>query len=323
MNLLGLTAIGSYIPEGRRSNYDRMVEFGIDASFIENRIGVRRVAVKQEGEQTSDLCVAAFRNLQSIVAFNPLSVDALVVVTQNPDQSIPHTLAIVHGKLDLPARCACFDISLGCSGYVYGLSILLGFMEHCGLGTGLLFTADPYSPIIDPTDKNTALLFGDAATVSLVDHRYAFRTVEFTFGTAGTRYEDLCRQGQTLSMNGRSIYDFIVENVPRDIQTLLDRSHLSVGAIDRFLFHQGSRHLVETLAKRLKIDPARAPYKIEDYGNTVSSSIPLLLKDELVDRSVHNLVISGFGVGLSWASAVLTRAEGLSYDHLSGGSRHD
>ncbi len=308
--MLGITAIGSYIPEGRHSNYDRMAGFGVDAAFIENRIGVRRVAVKGEDEQTSDLCVAAFRDLQTRVAFDPASIDAVVVVTQNPDRNIPHTSAIVHGKLDLSEHCACFDVSLGCSGYVYGLSILLGFMERGGLGRGLLLTADPYSMIVDPADKNTAMLFGDAATVTLLDENYAFRPIDFTFGTAGSRHEDLYCQGQTLFMNGRSIYSFVAEYVPRDIQTLLNRSGLSVGEVDRFLFHQGSRHMVETLIKRLKLDPARVPYKIEDHGNTVSSSIPLLLKDELTDESVRKVVISGFGVGLSWASAVLTRVGG-------------
>jgi len=116
------------------------------------------------------------------------NIDALIVVTQNPDVNLPHTSAIVHGKLSLPAKCACFDVSLGCSGYVYGLSIISSFLRENSLRTGLLFTSDPYSKIIDRNDKNTALLFGDAASVTLIGDDPIYTMGSFTFGTIGRDY---------------------------------------------------------------------------------------------------------------------------------------
>ena len=112
-------------------------------------------------------------------------IDALVVVTQNPDRNIPHVSAIVHGALGLPTQCACFDISPGCSGFVYALSVFQDFMEANGMKKGLLFTADPYSMVVGPNDNNTSLLFGDAASVTLVSDSPRLVSGMVTFGTLG------------------------------------------------------------------------------------------------------------------------------------------
>lgn len=305
--MIGIEEIGVYFPEGGVSNYDRKEQFGIDDIFIKEKIGVESLKIKSDDEETSDLCVKAFENILEKKEIDKSKVDCLVVVTQNPDYNLPHTSAIVHGKLDIHENCACFDISLGCSGYVYALSVIQSFMKENNFKSGLLFTADPYSKIIQPDDKNTSLLFGDAATVTLIDHNPVFVSNKFNFGTIGKDYENLiCKQGK-LAMNGRAIFNFAARYVPKDIEKLLMKNTKSADDIDLFLFHQGSKHIVETLKRRINIPEGKIPFGVVKYGNTVSSSIPILLSNYVKNKEIGNIVISGFGVGLSWSSTILSR----------------
>ncbi|MEM7125480.1 MAG: ketoacyl-ACP synthase III [Chloroflexota bacterium] len=305
--MIGIEAIGSYIPEGRISNYERKEQLGFDDTFIERKIGIQQVAIKAQDEDTSDLCVKAYECLVEKTGCSVEDIQALIVITQNPDTNIPHTSAIVHGKLGLPERCACFDVSLGCSGFVYGLSVLQSFMQANGLQHGVLFTADPYSKIINPNDKSTASLFGDAATATLVSNKPHYTTQKFTFGTIGQSHRELICTDGILEMNGRAIFNFAAKFVPPDMEVLLASEELALAEVDKFIFHQGSKYIIDTIAKRLKIAPEQVVFDAADYGNVVSSSIPVILEKEMTDAENSHIVICGFGVGLSWASALLKR----------------
>jgi 3-oxoacyl-[acyl-carrier-protein] synthase-3 len=217
----------------------------------------------------------------------------------------------VHGKLGLPEDCAAFDISLGCSGYVYGLAVIESLMTSANMKHGLLFTADPYSKVIDEDDKNTSLLFGDAATVTYISEDPVFVSGRFTFGTRGKDFEYLICRDRRLSMNGREIINFVLRTVPVDVKRVLELNNLEIENIDRFLLHQGSKYMVDYLIKRIRLPKEKTPYVIKDYGNTVSSSIPIMLKPLLLEQTVKTILISGFGVGLSWASGILTRNKRL------------
>jgi 3-oxoacyl-[acyl-carrier-protein] synthase-3 len=304
--------IGSYIPPNRELIAAYKSKFKIDDNFILNKLGVEFVSRKLEHEETSDLCVSAFQALQQKSEFSLDEIDCIAVCTQNPDGGgIPHTSAIVHQKLNLHDRCACFDISLGCSGYVYSLSIVKAFMEANNFKAGLLFTSDPYSKIINPDDKNTMLLFGDAATVTRLGE-YKNRAglwlpKQFCFATRGSEGNALHNRDHELAMNGRAIFNFCVSQVPIQVRELLDGSQMSCEDIDLFLFHQGSKYMVEQIRKRLRLPENKVPIKMSCYGNTVSSSIPLLLEDCFDVQGLNNIVLSGFGVGLSWASCLITR----------------
>ena len=307
--MTGIVGIGSYIPAGRESNYAKKAQFDLDDDFIRDKLGVEQVSRKAADEETSDLCVKAFADLEARTGRRIEAVDCLVVCTQNPDGSgLPHTSAIVHGKLGLPQECACFDVALGCSGYVYGLSIIKAFMRDNGMATGLLFTADPYSKIIDPQDKNTVLLFGDAATASLIeDSPDAWVPGPFRFGTCGKDGGALENRSGTLHMNGRAVFTFSATAVPLQVSALLKDTGLGPADIDLFLFHQGSKFIVDQLAKRLALPAEKVPMNLAGQGNTISSSVPLLLQQHLADAGLKRILLSGFGVGLSWASCLLTR----------------
>lgn len=308
MSTIGIKEIGSYIPEIRESNHEKKDLFEVDENFIKTKIGVNFVSRRLPDQDTSDLCVKAFSNLQQKHAIDPTEIDCLVVVTQNPDgNGLPHTSAIVHDKLGCSDSCAAFDISLGCSGFVYALSIVKSFMECNGMRQGLLFTADPYSKIVDPGDRNTAILFGDAATVTLLTELPAFSPTTSLFSTRGNEGHNLACINSNLVMNGRAVFNFSATAVPTQISELLRKSKKSLEDIDILLLHQGSKYIVDTIQRKLDINPAKVPTNLESQGNTVSSSIPLLLQQYLNDRDIQTIVISGFGVGLSWASSLLER----------------
>lgn len=307
--MLGIETIASYIPADRISNFERKELFEIDDYFIEEKLGIARLAIKGKDEDTSQLCMRAFENLSKKIGFQLNEIDIIVVVTQNPDSLIPHVSAVLHGELNLNVKCMCFDVSLGCTGFVQGLSITKAVMDAHNLKFGLLFTADPYSNIIDPNDKNTSMLFGDAATVTLITHQPRYTIDGFSFGSAGKENQHLAVSDGKLHMNGRAIFNFVIQNLPNDIKTLLAESCLTFDEIDKFVFHQASKYIIDILARRLNLSSEKVPVRNLDYGNTVSSSIPIILEEELENVKNNIMLISGFGVGLAWANAILFRRE--------------
>jgi len=308
--MIAITSIGTYLPKKRESNLKLLEKFDTDENFVVNKIGVVQRAQKSAEEKTSDLCLKAFEDLRTKNDFSIDEIQCCVVVTQNPDMNIPHTSAIVHGALGLPEDCACFDISLGCSGYVYGVSVLTAFMQANGFNKGLLFTADPYSEIINPDDKNTALIFGDGATVSLLEaNQTGLVALGYDFGSKGAGYKNLFNDGE-LYMNGRMVFNFTASTVPKSIHKLLTKLELEKEEIFKWYFHQGSKYIVDTIATRLGLETEKVVFDMQDYGNTVSSSIPMLLAKQIDDIPIGKKIgLSGFGVGLSWASAIFEKKE--------------
>lgn len=307
--MLGIKDIEIYIPEKREFNRDLIERFELEESFLIEKIGVLERSIKSDDQETSDM---AFEVLERLIAKQSLareSIDALVVVTQNPDSNLPHVSALVHGKAKLSKDCAAFDLSLGCSGYVYGLSVLQSFLVLNDLSCGVLITCDPYSKVIDKNDKNTVLLFGDAATATLVGNNPNYVCESFVFGTQGDLNMALVCHNDVLHMNGREVFNFAAKTIPSSIDKLLKKANIKKMDVDAFIFHQGSRFIVETLAKRIDIDITKVRIDMEKIGNTVSSSIPILLKQEINSLISKTIVLCGFGVGLSWASCICKKIE--------------
>lgn len=305
--MIGIEAIATYIPDRFIDNRTRMATFDVDEAFLEQKTGMLKVARRAEGEETSDMCCTAVERLVAETGLDLQQVDCVVVCTQNPDAcGLPHTSAIVHGKLGLSLDCAVFDISLGCSGYVYGLSIVRAFMESNGFERGLLITADPYSKVLDEDDKNTTLLFGDGATATLLSSTPRWKIGKCVFGSDGSQNAAIAVQPETgkFAMNGRGVFNFTATVVPGNIEKTLTANGLAKADIGFFLLHQGSRYICTTLAKRLKVVGDKVPFHAAEYGNVVSSSVPMMLRDYLDTKAP--LLLSGFGVGLSWGSCVLT-----------------
>ena len=306
---VGIKAIQGYIPETSVENIGQARRFDIGEDFLYDKIGMRLLSRKSPSEDTSDLAVKAVEGLLLNSELTREMVECIIVVTQNPDGSgLPHTSAIIHGKLGLNESCSSFDISLGCSGFIHSLAVAKAFMEAQKMENGLVITADPYSKIINPNDRNTAMLFGDAACAVWIGTKPTWTTGPFDFGTA-SKFNDALHidtSGQ-LQMNGREVFSFSAVSVPVSINRVLVQAGLKMDDIDMVLLHQGSRYIVDTIGKRLNV-PEKTPFFATEYGNTVSSSIPLILERH-VPREVKTVIACGFGVGLTWATTILERNE--------------
>lgn len=306
--MIGLKSIAIYIPQDFVDNIKQGRYFNETEEYIRKRIGAVKLPRKAVQEETSDMSVSAIRNLLAKTHLSVEDIDALVVVTQNGDGSgLPHTSAIVQDKSGLPRTMAAFDISLGCSGYVYGLTILKGFLEASGLKNGILVTADPYSKVIDSGDKATSLLFGDAASATWIGEDAAWNIMPPVYHTNGKGAPNLCVRDGILKMNGRQIFNFAVLNMPAQIRQILDRENMAEEDIDAYILHQGSAAMLDVLSKKFPRVCDRFIIHMDETGNTVCSSIPILLERMIDSPGARSILVGGFGVGLSTATTIISR----------------
>jgi 3-oxoacyl-[acyl-carrier-protein] synthase-3 len=323
-----LRAVAAAVPDRRVSAEEIAAWTGGEAAFIADKIGIRSRAFLGPGETGVSL---AQRACDRLFAENPElqrdRVGLLIMVTQNPDYRLPHSSALLQAALGLGTQTACFDLGLGCSGYVYGLTVAKGFMAAEGITDGLLVTCDPYSKIMARTDRDTVSVFGDAATATwlsaesggtlgLGDHGTdggGAQHLTVRGGGSACPVSELWEEGPAggeplrLHMNGRAIFNFMMERVPQSVTRCLARNGLAPGDVDHFVFHQASKFLLDNLRSRLRLDPDKVPCEIADVGNTVSSSIPLALSRLKCYRGsgTTTVLVSGFGVGLSWATNII------------------
>ena len=310
---LGIQAIAHVYGGARIDNAVEAGRLGHEPAFVRDKLGIVTRYVATETQATSDLSVEAAAAVLKKSGVAAADIEALLLVTQTPDYQLPHTAALVQSRLGLPQSVASFDVSLGCSGYVYGMSALTGFMAQAGLRRGLLITADCYSKVIDPADRATAPLFSDAAAATLVNDAPVYVAGRAVFGTDGSGAEALIvKSGGSrvpsapgrLFMDGRAIYSFMLSRIPQQVEACLARNGLVLDDIDRFVFHQANRYMLESLRDRMKLPPAKVVIAVENGGNTVGSTLPIALEPLLAERP-RRVLISGFGVGLSWATNVL------------------
>jgi 3-oxoacyl-[acyl-carrier-protein] synthase-3 len=311
MNELGIAGIGLYNAPEFVSTFAMGTHLSADPTFIQSKLGFQTLARKHLNQETSDLCIEAYENLRNDFTIDPAEIECIVVVTQNPDaHGIPHVSALVHQKLGLKSNVACFDVSLGCSGFVHGLAIIRGFMQAHGMKSGLLFTADPYSKIIDPEDRNTALLFGDGAACMWLSDKPFYTPGRTLFRMSSeTAYAiSVAQKHEKLKMDGNQVFRFACKAVPSQILDLMCAEGMSNDDVDLFLVHQGSLFIVNTLRQTLHINEDKMPFEASSIGNTVSSSIPYMLKNRLVNGP-SRILLAGFGVGLASAVSLLHRTQ--------------
>lgn len=317
---VGIDQISSYLPETILSNEEIIERFDFPAGFLEEKLAIQSRHIASADESCSDMAVAAVTNLFESGHASPSDIGLLIVCTQNPDYRLPSTANIVQDRLKLPNAIAAFDINQGCSGYIYGLAIATSMMEVHGIDHGLLITSEAYSKVMVAEDRSTVPIFGDGATATLISRGGAGRVGAFTFGSDGSGADKLIVKGGGsrhpgmsveneggLYMDGRAIFNFMMEQMPDDIGSCLEKNNLTQDDIDIFAFHQASAFMVSSLAMSMDIPPEKAPFLLQNCGNTVSGTIPMMLEklwgtDDLQNKMV---LASGFGVGLSWASTVI------------------
>lgn len=275
---------------------------------------------------TSDLCEAAVNKLLPEIGWDRNEIDGLIFVSQTPDYILPATSCVLHGKLGLSKNCMCLDISLGCSGWVYGLSTALGFMEAGGLKKVLLLAGDARKHAYEEPDQ----LFGYAGTVTAIEYNpYKSKPIMIDLGSDGTGYDAIIRPGggtrnpftqESLTledcedgrkrhslqtrMKGMDVFAFGITTAPKSIKKLAKEFDLDYLSYDYFVFHQANRMMNDTIRKKLKLDEAKVPYSMTYFGNTSSASIPMTIVTQLSDKLEGHKKIIGcaFGVGLSWGT---------------------
>lgn len=332
-----ITAICSYLPEKVLTNEDLVNEFedwSIDKIY--DKTGIKERHIADDNECASDLGVVAAKRLFNEGLCKPEEIDFLLFCTQSPDYFLPTTACLIQDRLGLPKSCGAFDFNLGCSGFVYGLSLAKGFIESNLANKILLITAETYSKYIHPKDKSVRTIFGDGAAATLIEAVESNNEFigPFVFGTDGSGAENLIvptgglrqkrdsnscieytdksgnvRSKDNLYMNGVEIYNFTLGTVPSVFNSLLKKSGYSIDEIDYFVFHQANKFMLEALRKKLGILPERFYNNIENIGNTVSSTIPIALEELIKENKLkegNKVMLIGFGVGYSWAGTIIT-----------------
>jgi len=316
----GIVDIAVYLPEQVLENAELVERFGFDPDFLTQKVGIERRHIAAPDEAVSDMAVAAGEILFDRGIARRDEIDLLIVCTQNPDYCLPTTANLVQTRLGLRDDIGAFDINQGCSGYIYGLSAVNSMMMAEEMRAALLITSEAYSKVMDPNDRYTVPIFGDGAAATLVRAGGAGRIGRFSYGSdgsgaeslivrgGGSRHPDVPRVGETaLYMHGRAVYNFMIKRVPASLEECVARNGLTLDDIDYFVFHQASRFMINALIKRLALDPAKVPIAMSHTGNTVSSTLPITIDAIGGPEALRGkrLLLSGFGVGLSWGAAVV------------------
>lgn len=279
---------------------------------------------------SSDLCIAAAERLIAELHWDKSEIDIVVFVTQTPDYITPATSCIIQQKLGLSENCYTLDISLGCSGWVYALSVIAALMQSGSMKKGLLLAGDTILKFCSSEDKSTYPLFGDAGTATALAYVEKDVSLKFSLHTDGSGYEAIIirdggyrhevtpeslemksygegifRNRLDLELDGMSVFSFGISKAPNVVNELIEHYSLDKDDVDYYTFHQANLFMNEKIRKKLKLVPEKVPYSLKDFGNTSCASIPLTLvtqvRDELQNRLLHHIAC-GFGVGLSWGS---------------------
>lgn len=331
-NRIGIKAIAACVPPKVERNKDLsyfMSEEEILKAIQNTGIEERRMAEKDVC--TSDLCFKAAEKLLVDNAIDRGTIDALIFVSHTSDYHHPATAPILQHRLGLSKNTLSFDISLACSGYVYGLSTAYAYASQPGINRVLLLVGETMSKIVSRYDKVNTPLFGDAGTATLIEKGDYGESV-FSLHSDGSGYEVMMipdggfrnpttseslmeetdangdrRTREQFRMDGMAVFNFGMSVEPRDIKNLLDEAGLQLSQLDLLIYHQANKFMTDFFTKWLKFDKAKTPYNIKKFGNTSSASIPLTIVTELKngypDR--EHVILSGFGAGLSWGSVLL------------------
>ena len=331
-NNIGILAVSACVPPRVERNEDLsyfMSEEEIQKA-IQN-IGIEERRMAEKDVCSSDLCFKAAEKLLSDNAIDKSTIDALIFVSQTSDYHQPATAPILQHRLGLSKNTLSFDINLACSGYVYGLSTAYAYATQPGINRVLLLVGETMSKIVSRRDKVNTPLFGDAGTATLVEKGDYGKSI-FSLHSDGSGYEVMMipdggfrnptsteslveetdangdvRNREQFRMDGMAVFNFGMSEEPRDIKNLLIEAGLELSQLDLLIYHQANKFMTDFFTKWLKFDKTKTPYSIREFGNTSSASIPLTIVTELKDNYPErkNVILSGFGAGLSWGSVLL------------------
>lgn len=319
-----IKAISYYLPKNILDNQqisEKFPEWSSEKILTKTGIGKRHIAEKDEF--VSDMAISVSKKLFHDYEIDPKTIDFILLCTQSPDYFLPTTSCIIQDKLGIPITAGALDFNLGCSGYVYGLAISKGLIS-AGIATNiLLITSETYSKYIHDLDRGNRTIFGDGAAATLISNTDGIAEIlDFDLGTDGTGAENLIvKNGATknpkrdldegisdnnLYMNGSEIFSFTLSSVPSLVKNSLLKNNLQITDVDLFIFHQANKFILDHLRKKINIEENKFYIYLENCGNTVSSTIPIALKEAIKENKAKgNVLLAGFGVGYSWGSCII------------------
>lgn len=292
--------------------------------------GIQRRRVVSQGQCTSDLCFAAAEKLISDLQWDKNEIECLIFVSQTPDYKLPATSCVLQSRLGLSKECMSFDISMGCSGWIYGMTTIASILAAGNVKRGLLLVGDTVTLTKSPLDKSTYPLFGDAGTATAVSFNLESPQIKACLYTDGSNYEAIMiedggsrnpvtpdsflvaeyengvkRNKLQSILDGSSVFTFGISRAPQCVNNLIEHFEMDKESVDYFIFHQANMLMNEKIRNKLKLPAEKVPYILKDFGNSSSASIPLTmvvaLKD-IVEKAPQKIIACGFGVGLSWGA---------------------
>jgi 3-oxoacyl-[acyl-carrier-protein] synthase III len=330
-----IKAISYYLPEKKFSNNDfgKLFPDSLSNSNLE-KLGISERRIVAENQTASDLAVESVLQLFKEHAIDKNEIDFILFCAQEFDYYTPTTACLIQERLGIPTHCGALDFNLGCSGFVYGLSIAKGLIDACDCKNILLLTSSTLTKTFHPKDKNSRYIFGDGAAATLISNGSEGKNIgPFIFGTDGKRADKIIikdggarnpitKESNTdfedeygnitnnahFYMNGTSIFNFGLKTVPKMIEELLEKSGLKMDAIDLFIFHQTNNFMNEMIRKKIGIPENKFIIHIENCGNTVSSTIPIALYESIKSgkaKKGQTILLAAFGTGLSWAATIV------------------
>ena len=323
-----------YLPENIVTNADLKDEFpDWDLDKIEKKTGVLNRHIAKDNETALDLSIKACDKLFNVYDKNEF--DGIIYCTQSPDYIMPSNSFLLQNHFGLNEKAFCYDFNHACTGFIYGLMMANSFIKSGAAKKILLITADTYSKYINSKDRATRVLFGDGASVTVIEaeNNPNKGIIDIEVGTFGkgydkfmipagaarlpkseiTRIEETDSRGNirtkdNIKMDGLAVWSFINSKVPNQVRGLIKRNALNIEDIDLVIFHQASLFTLDSLVKIMKLDKTKVFINIQNIGNTVSSSIPIALKDAMESGRIQEgqqIILSGFGVGLSFGTILL------------------
>jgi 3-oxoacyl-[acyl-carrier-protein] synthase-3 len=319
-----IAAVCTCVPTRRFDNLTDSAEFSEEE--IRKVTGMAGVAARRLAGDTvcsSDLCVAAAEHAMDRLGWSRDSVDALIMVTQTPDYFLPSTACVIHDRLKLSDHCASFDVGLGCSGYPYGIWLAAMMLQGGGIRRVLMLHGETPTRFSDKADRSVSLLFGDAGSATALEAAGLGHTAAWSYAlhSDGSGYNSMIIESggfrdrfgtdskkHNVHMNGALIFNFTIKRVPALIDETLEGAGIASDDVDYFVFHQSNQFIMKHLCAKQSLPPGKVPIILRDFGNTGGASIPLAMtQGKLIrpkDRALR-LMLLGYGVGLSWGSALI------------------
>jgi len=333
-NDIGILGMAGAVPENKIINREYTEHFAKEAvDEIVDKTGVEERRFALEGQTASDLCYAAAEKLIEDNEIDKSEIDILLFVSQTPDYRMPATSLCLQHRLGLAKSTAAFDINLGCSGFVYGLSVAYAYANMPGVNKVMLLDGETRSKVYSPKDRKTGFIFGDAGVAAIIQKQEGVGKSYFSLNSDGSK-SDLIkidaggyRQPSSLDtvkekvvdkngnirtdeqgyMNGADVFNFVLREIPKNSKQTLKFADKSLEDFDYFVFHQANKFMNDYLIKKFKLNSAQVPSTISKYGNTSSVSIPITIVDQLKEKleGQKQLFLCGFGVGMSWATSFI------------------